>query len=91
LVIKRKESFKLDSGRLKRQSFFRHTLKNNTNKTKLMGKFDYLNNEVIKMFNLNSNNSNIGDLLPNGNDLEISSLRKHISRLRNNEGFKRLY
>jgi hypothetical protein len=24
-----------------------------------MGKFDYLNNEVIKMFNLNSNNSNI--------------------------------
>jgi hypothetical protein len=52
-----------------------------------MGKFDYLNNEVIKMFNLNSNNSNIArDLLPNGNDLEISSLRKHISRLRNNEG-----
>jgi hypothetical protein len=48
-----------------------------------MGKFDYLNNEVIKMFNLNSNNSNIArDLLPNGNDLEISSLRKHISRLR---------
>jgi hypothetical protein len=40
------------------------------------------------MFNLNSNNSNIArDLLPNGNDLEISSLRKHISRLRNNEGF----
>jgi hypothetical protein len=30
-----------------------------------MGKFDYLNNEVIKMFNLNSNNSNIArDLLP---------------------------
>jgi hypothetical protein len=39
------------------------------------------------MFNLNSNNSNIArDLLPNGNDLEISSLRENISRLRNNEG-----
>jgi hypothetical protein len=57
-----------------------------------MGKFDYLNNEVIKMFNLNSNNSNIArDLLPNGNDLEISSLRKHISRLRKRRCFKRLY
>jgi hypothetical protein len=27
-----------------------------------MGKFDYLNNEVIKMFNLNSNNSNIAEI-----------------------------
>jgi hypothetical protein len=58
-----------------------------------MGKFDYLNNEVIKMFNLNSNNSNIArDLLPNGNDLEISSLREtYIKTKKQRRGFKRLY
>jgi hypothetical protein len=60
---------------LEKTKFLIDTLKNNLlTKTKLMGKFDYLNNEVIKMFN--SNNSNIArDLLPNGNDLEISSLK----------------
>jgi hypothetical protein len=39
-----------------------------------MGKFDYLNNELVKLLSLNSNNSNIArELLPDGNDLEISS------------------
>jgi hypothetical protein len=32
-----------------------------------MGKYDYLNNELVKNLSLNSNNSNIArDLLPNG-------------------------
>ena len=48
-----------------------------------MSKFDYLNLEILKHFGTHSNNTKLArELIPQGTDLEIGNLRKHISKMR---------